>query len=154
MAAVYGNSILSIFVLSPQNSAGGCRVNAHNKWPMQASRYCDINTGGGRIRLFESAPKQWHIEYGDDTYKHGKYSTHNPFRTRAWTLQERELSEASTFLPTWCFGNVVLQKFRVRSLGKDSIRQMTSFHGQFETILPRALKSVDLCRFGPDGMSS
>jgi len=59
---------------------------------VKASRYCDINTAAGRIRLFESPPKQWHIEYGDDTYKHGRYSTHNPLRTRAWTLQERELS--------------------------------------------------------------
>jgi hypothetical protein len=91
MAAVYGNSIFTIFALSSHSSAGGCRVNAQNT-PMKASRYCDINTGAGRIRLFESAPQQWHIEYGDDTYKHGKYSIHNPLRTRAWTLQERELS--------------------------------------------------------------
>lgn len=59
---------------------------------MKATRYCDIDTGAGRIRLFESSPRQWHIEYGDNTYKHGKYGTHNPLRTRAWTLQERELS--------------------------------------------------------------
>jgi hypothetical protein len=92
MAAVYGNSIFTIFALSSKNSDGGCRVNAHSKSPIKASRYCDINTGAGRIRLFESAPQQWHIEYGDNTYKHGRYSTDNPLRTRAWTLQERELS--------------------------------------------------------------
>ena len=92
MAAVYGNSVFTIFALSSRNSAGGCRVNAHGTSPVKSSRYCDINTSAGRIRLFESHPKQWHIEYGDDTYKHGQYSTHNPLRARAWTLQERELS--------------------------------------------------------------
>jgi hypothetical protein len=92
MALVYGNSIFTIFALSSHNSTGGCRVNAHGtSLPMKSSRYCDISTGTGRIRLFESPPKQWHIEYGDDTYKHSQYSSHNPLRTRAWTLQEREL---------------------------------------------------------------
>ena len=100
MAAIYGNSIFTISALSSQNSSGGCRINAHNKSPTKASRYCDINTGAGRIRLFESPPQQWHIEYGDDTYKHGEYSSHNPLRTRAWTLQERELSPRSIYFST------------------------------------------------------
>jgi hypothetical protein len=91
MATVYGNSIFTIFALSSPTSAGGCRVNAQNK-PIKASRYCDVDTGTGRIRLFESAPQYWHIEYGDNKYKHGEYSAHNPLRTRAWTLQERALS--------------------------------------------------------------
>ena len=45
-----------------------------------------------RCGPFESPRKQWHIEYGDDRYKHGQYSAHNPLRTRTRTLQERELS--------------------------------------------------------------
>lgn len=155
ITAVYGNSIFTIFALSSQNSTGGCRVNAHGTSPVKSSRYCDINTGAGRIRLFESPPKEWHIEYGDDTYKHGRYSTHNPLRTRAWTLQERELSVRGIhFLRIWYFGNVVPQKPRVKSLGKGSSRRMISFHGQYETTLLKVPKLVGPSRLGTAGMNS
>jgi hypothetical protein len=113
LAAVYGSSIFTIFALSSRDSTGGCRVNAHGMPLEKTPGYCDIKTGTGRVRLFKSHAKQWHIEYGDDKYKHGKYGTHNPLRTRVvrqgihfsanMVLWECRTTKASTELPWGTF---------------------------------------------------
>lgn len=66
---------------------------------MRFLRYADFDFGKHRIRLVETennAEKRvdvlkWDIEYGDNLYKHRPYGC-SPLRTRAWSLQERELS--------------------------------------------------------------
>jgi hypothetical protein len=91
MASIYGGSYVTLAALSSADSTQGCRI-----WPRQPekpklSRYQDFNFGSRRFRIWEHSPAHWHSEYGDNPYKHDGYGS-NPLRTRAWTLQERELS--------------------------------------------------------------
>lgn len=90
MASVYGNAIFTLSALSSVDSTHGCRV-ANPQDTTHNHRFCDLDSGPHRIRLFETEIQKWHEEYGDDTYRHSGYGE-NPLRRRAWTLQERELS--------------------------------------------------------------
>lgn len=95
MAKVYGCSALTLCALSSENSTQGCRVNGMgSSRPENMSRYADFNIGKLRMRFFQSSPTYWHKECGDDPYKFEGFSrvSRNPLNTRAWTLQERELS--------------------------------------------------------------
>lgn len=90
MASVYENAVFTLSALSSIDSTYGCRIS-NLRAAKQDHRFFDLNSGPYRIRLFEQEIRDWHQEYGDDTYRHGEYGR-NPLRTRAWTLQERELS--------------------------------------------------------------
>ena len=95
MSRVYGCSALTLCAMSSQNSTQGCRVNAMGtSRPGNISRYADFPIGDMRIRFFERSPTYWHKECGDDPYKFEGFNraSRNPLNTRAWTLQERELS--------------------------------------------------------------
>lgn len=96
MAEVYGNSYCTLAALSSKDSTEGCRLV-----PDIQDTICqfleldaeDDNYGPYRIRIFENEPREWHEEYGDDPYRHRGYgNSETPLRSRAWTLQERELS--------------------------------------------------------------
>jgi Heterokaryon incompatibility protein (HET) len=93
MATVYGNALFTLSALSSVDSTYGCRV-ANPREITHNHRFFDFDSGPYRIRFFERAIHKWHEEYGDNTYRHGKYGD-NPLRRRAWTLQERELSTRS-----------------------------------------------------------
>ncbi|KAK0627292.1 heterokaryon incompatibility protein-domain-containing protein [Immersiella caudata] len=95
MGGVYNGSVCTLCALSSENSTQGCRINGmgtstHENMP----RYADFDIGDTRIRFFEREPTYWHQECGDDPYKFEGFKRHarNPLNTRAWTLQERELS--------------------------------------------------------------
>lgn len=98
MAEIYRESFCTIAAHSARDGDDGCRVNASNE-AVEFLRYVDLDLGGHRTRLVETennAEKRvdqlkWDIEYGDDLYKHRPYGR-SPLRTRAWSLQERELS--------------------------------------------------------------
>ncbi|KUI72547.1 hypothetical protein VM1G_08286 [Cytospora mali] len=96
MADVYRESFCTISAHSSKDGDGGCRVDASDE-AVDSLRYVDLDIGEYRIRLFETKTNedkpslQWDVEYGDDLYKFRPYGS-CPLRTRAWTLQERELS--------------------------------------------------------------
>lgn len=91
MAKVYGGALCTLAALSSEDGTEGCLVNADIQ--SLQSRYYDLDYGrtGGRVRIFEDEAQYWHHEYGDNPYKREGYGC-QPLRSRAWTLQERELS--------------------------------------------------------------
>jgi hypothetical protein len=91
MASIYGGSHVTLAALSSADSTQGCRTRPRETGMPKLSRYQDFNFGSRRVRILEHSPTYWHSEYGDNPYKHEGYGS-NPLRTRAWTLQERELS--------------------------------------------------------------
>ncbi|KUI55352.1 hypothetical protein VP1G_02805 [Cytospora mali] len=99
MADIYRESFCTISAHSSKDGDGGCRVNASDE-AAEPLRYVDQDVGEYRIRLFETKTNedkpalQWDVEYGDDLYKFRPYGS-CPLRTRAWTLQERQLSVRS-----------------------------------------------------------
>lgn len=101
MAEVYRESFCTISALSSRDGDDGCRVNASNEAAAEPLRYVDLDIGEYRVRLVETENNSnrpslmWDIEYGDDLYKSRPHGNGNPLRTRAWTLQERELSVRS-----------------------------------------------------------
>jgi len=97
MAEVYGQSYCTLAALSSRDSTDGCRLV-----PDIQDTICqfleldaqDDHYGPYRIRIFQNEPREWHEEYGDNPYRHGGYgNSDTPLRSRAWTLQERELSK-------------------------------------------------------------
>ncbi|KAH6643243.1 heterokaryon incompatibility protein-domain-containing protein [Boeremia exigua] len=90
MASVYGNALVTLCALSSVDSKSGCRVS-NRQATTQDHRFFDFDAGPYRIRIFEQGIRKWYEEYGDNPYRHREYGN-NPLRTRAWTLQERELS--------------------------------------------------------------
>ena len=90
MASIYGGSYVTLAALSSADSTQGCRIRPRDAYE-ELSRYQDFDFGSRCVRLFEDEPAYWYSEYGDNPYKHERYGS-NPLRTRAWTLQERELS--------------------------------------------------------------
>ena len=91
MGSIYGASYVTLAALSSADSTQGCRIRPRNPSKPKLSRHQDFNFGSRRVRIFEHSPAYWHLEYGDNPYKHDGYGE-NPLRSRAWTLQERELS--------------------------------------------------------------
>lgn len=84
MGQVYAHSICTLAASSSADSYGGCRVNARKMTTNKPARRLDISVGIERIRIFEHSPLDWNKEYDS-----------NALRTRAWTLQEWELSTRS-----------------------------------------------------------
>lgn len=91
MPGIYGRSILTLAALSSADGRGGCRTSHDRDSKLSVSRRLDISRGAEHVRFFENKPKYWYEEYGDNPYKHAQFGM-NPLRTRAWALQERELS--------------------------------------------------------------
>ncbi|KAH6696644.1 heterokaryon incompatibility protein-domain-containing protein [Leptodontidium sp. MPI-SDFR-AT-0119] len=91
MGSIYGASYVTLAAVSSTNSTQGCRMGPREPSKPKLSRYQDFDFGSRRVQIFEHSPAYWHSEYGDNPYKHDGYGE-NPLRTRAWTLQERELS--------------------------------------------------------------
>ncbi|KAF2844606.1 HET-domain-containing protein [Plenodomus tracheiphilus IPT5] len=91
MASIYGGSHVTLAAASSADSTQGCRTRPREAGMPKLSRYQDFNFGSRRVRILEHSPASWHSEFGDNPHKHEGYGS-NPLRTRAWTLQERELS--------------------------------------------------------------
>jgi hypothetical protein len=96
MAEVYGNSYCTLAALSSKDSTEGCRLVPNIQDTICQFLELDAEDdcyGPYRIRIFQDEPREWHEEYGDNPYRHRGYgNSDNPLRSRAWTLQERELS--------------------------------------------------------------
>ncbi|KAL3426417.1 heterokaryon incompatibility protein [Phlyctema vagabunda] len=96
MADVYGNAYCTLAALSSKNSTEGCHVVPKIQESIATFvelDYEDDNYGPYRIRVFQDEPLEWHEQYGDNPFRHRDYgSADAPLRSRAWTLQERELS--------------------------------------------------------------
>jgi hypothetical protein len=95
MAEVYGQSFCTLAALDSKDSTEGCQLISDIQ---NIGTFLEFDSGDSqnyrfsyRIRIFEDEPREWHEEYGDNPYRHHDYGKH-PLRTRAWTLQERELS--------------------------------------------------------------
>lgn len=88
MAKVYGGSLCTLSALEAQDSTEGFRIRDDVQ---NFGSYIDLDLGPRRVRIFEDKPRDWHLEYGDDHFRHRGFGR-KPLRKRAWTLQERELS--------------------------------------------------------------
>ncbi|EUC36784.1 hypothetical protein COCCADRAFT_33950 [Bipolaris zeicola 26-R-13] len=84
MASIYGASYVTLAALSSGDSTQGCRTRTRGPEMPKLSRYQDFNFGSQRIRILEDSPVSWDEEH--------EGCGSNPLRTRAWTLQERDLS--------------------------------------------------------------
>ncbi|EMD93600.1 hypothetical protein COCC4DRAFT_191399 [Bipolaris maydis ATCC 48331] len=84
MASIYGGSFVTLAALSSADSTQGCRTRSRNAGMPKLSRYQDFSFGSQRVRILEHSPAYWNEEY--------EGCGSNPLRTRAWTLQERDLS--------------------------------------------------------------
>ena len=76
MALVYAGYFCTLSALSARNSHGGFFRVAEKKRDFVFR--CDLTLGSQRIRVFPCEPNHWGL--------------HGPLMERAWTLQERELS--------------------------------------------------------------
>ena len=85
MASIYSCSLCILCALSSRNSTQGCRVNGQKQRFSGMERYCDIDLDGLRVRFFTGDPSHWHSECS------------GPLNSRAWTLQERELSRRKLY---------------------------------------------------------
>ena len=99
MAEIYSHSYCTLAALSSNDSTEGCRLIPNIQDSIGQFLEFDSEDrrfGPYRIRIFQDEPREWHEEYGDDPYRRVGYgNSHNPLRSRAWTLQERELSRRS-----------------------------------------------------------
>lgn len=96
MAEVYRESFCTVAAHSARDGDDGCRINASNE-TVEPVRYVDLDVGEYRIRLFDacSAKQFWALEwdtvYGEIPYNYVPFGS-SALGTRAWALQERELS--------------------------------------------------------------
>jgi hypothetical protein len=81
MAQIYASSYCTLAASSSQNSMEGCARDIQRTGIACAPRYIDIEKDEYLVRIFETSPLDWNKEL-----------QRGPLMTRAWTLQERELS--------------------------------------------------------------
>jgi Heterokaryon incompatibility protein (HET) len=96
MGSIYGGSLVTLAALSSSDSKQGCRIHMKEdklKYKLKyGPGYQDFNFGSQRVRIFTDEPGRWPKIYGDNPFKDSGGYGDEPLRTRAWTLQERELS--------------------------------------------------------------
>lgn len=84
MADVYGNAVCTLAALSSKDSTEGCHLVSDIQGTTQCS-FFDLAVEAdrySRLRIFQNRPAGWETEYQG-----------SPLSTRAWVLQERELSQ-------------------------------------------------------------
>ncbi|KAJ4986122.1 heterokaryon incompatibility protein [Stagonosporopsis vannaccii] len=98
MAEVYGNARCTLAALSSKNSSEGCRINPSVQTSLR-SPYIELEVEmyrTNRIRIFSKKPESWIEEFnGQPSRADGE--TDSPLRTRAWVLQEKELSNCTIY---------------------------------------------------------
>lgn len=99
MAKVYGKSHCTLAALSSKNSSEGCRLNESIQSSLNTP-YVEVENEGDsttpRVRIFKELPRTWIEEFNgrpDETIA----ETESPLRTRAWVLQEKELSNCTIY---------------------------------------------------------
>lgn len=105
MAGVYGNAYCTLAALSSKNSREGCRTNTNIQASLR-NPYTEIEHGAfkthsgefraSRLRIFSKMPRTWIEEFNGQTSSSGG-ETDSPLRTRAWVLQEKELSKCTIY---------------------------------------------------------
>jgi len=98
MAEVYGNAHCTLAALSSKNSSEGCHINANIQTSL-SSPYMELNAElyqTSRIRIFLKKPQSWIEEFNGQPAQAGG-EPHSPLRTRAWVLQEKELSNCTIY---------------------------------------------------------
>ncbi|KAK3987596.1 heterokaryon incompatibility protein-domain-containing protein [Cladorrhinum sp. PSN332] len=99
MAMIYEGAELTLCALSSENSNQGCRTNGTGLVSSPRDSHADSGdfdiAPGIRIRLFNKGwPRNWDDESGHVTepYQVAVQRKRNPLKSRAWALQERQLS--------------------------------------------------------------
>ncbi|KAF2996074.1 hypothetical protein E8E13_004223 [Curvularia kusanoi] len=97
MAGVYGNAYCTLAALSSKNSSEGCKITSNIQASLR-SPYVEIGykENAPRIRLFKHMPRTWMEEF-DGKSAENAAETNSPLRTRAWVLQEKELSNCTIY---------------------------------------------------------
>jgi hypothetical protein len=91
MAEVYGHAYCTLAALSSKNSSEGCRLNSNIQASL-GSPYVELTEQHSpwRIRIFREPPRSWVDEFN------GR-AADSPLRSRAWVLQEKELSNCTIY---------------------------------------------------------
>ncbi|KAJ8111224.1 hypothetical protein OPT61_g6134 [Boeremia exigua] len=98
MAEVYGNAHCTLAALSSKNSREGCQINMSIQTSL-ASPYLELKAElyrTSRVRIFQKKPRPWIEEFNGRPHRAG-YESDSPLRTRAWVLQEKELSNCTIY---------------------------------------------------------
>lgn len=125
MASIYGGSYVTLTALSSADSTQGCRTRPREAVMPKLSRYQDFNFGSRRVRILEDSPAYWNEEYDG--------CGSNPLRTRAWTLQERNLSLRCI---NFAQGQLLWQCRTMKGSSELPWHEMIQKHGNF---VPRPL---------------
>lgn len=148
MADVYGQPLCTLAALDSKDSTEGCQLVSNIQ---NIGSFLEFESGDSqndcyscRIRIFEDKPREWYEEYGDDLYKHRGYGNH-PLRTRAWALQERELSRRNIH-----FGkDQMLWECRELKASTQLPWHHKKLEDDFEQLPVRNMLSEDLAPCGP-----
>ncbi|XPT03183.1 hypothetical protein M3J09_012284 [Ascochyta lentis] len=98
MADVYGNACCTLAAMSSKNSSEGCRTVSSIQTSL-CSPYVEVKAElyrSSRIRIFQKMPRTWTAEF-EGRPSQGNNETESPLRTRAWVLQEKELSSCTIY---------------------------------------------------------
>jgi hypothetical protein len=145
MASIYGGSYVTLAALASADPTQGCRIQPRDPDKPKLSRYQDFNFGSRRVRLFEDWPTYWHLEYGDNPFMYEGYGGTNPLRTRAWTMQERELSLRCIHFSQ---GQLLWQCRTMKGSSEVPWHEMMRKHDE---VFPLPLKLEDDEDFSPSG---
>lgn len=98
MAEVYSNACSTLAALSSKDSSEGCNLVSNIQTSLQ-SPYVELKAElhrTSRIRIFQRMPRPWRQEYEGGAQRAGGEVV-SPLRTRAWVLQEKELSNCTIY---------------------------------------------------------
>lgn len=98
MTEVYSNSYCTLAALSSKNSSVGCQVNSNIQSSLQ-SPFVELEAElyrSSRVRIFQKLPRPWVHEFEGTPSRLGG-EVDSPLRTRAWVLQEKELSNCTIY---------------------------------------------------------
>ncbi|KAF2629341.1 HET-domain-containing protein [Macroventuria anomochaeta] len=98
MAEVYSNAVCTLAALSSKDSSEGCKVISNIQASLK-SPYVELKAElhrSSRIRIFQKMPRSWVEEFNGQSLQAG-VETDSPLRTRAWVLQEKELSNCTIY---------------------------------------------------------
>ncbi|UPX21242.1 uncharacterized protein EKO05_0011435 [Ascochyta rabiei] len=98
MADVYGNACCTLAALSSKNSSEGCRTVSNIQISLD-SPYVEVKAElyrSSRVRIFQKMPRAWTEEF-EGRPSQSNAETESPLRTRAWVLQEKELSSCTIY---------------------------------------------------------
>ncbi|USP74157.1 hypothetical protein yc1106_01431 [Curvularia clavata] len=138
MASIYGGSYVTLAALSSADSTQGCRTRPRGAEMPKLSRYQDFDFSSQRVRILEHKPVDWRSEH--------EGCGSNPLRTRAWTLQERDLSLRCI---NFAQGQLLWQCRTMKGSSELPWHEMIRKHGEVYLLLLKLNQGEDFTSDGP-----